>query len=205
MNLKFLIIGLFSLFLISCENGFNFSKSADEEFIENETLLVDSLDQEISEELIEVSARPKKETVVKPAVKETVVKPVVKETLKVYTLDEVDVVPSLVSCSKFKKDLKRLSCSTKTINDLVKSKFVLDSALVGEIKYGEVVFEFVVGTDGKVGQELVLSDFGHDSGKQVLEIFKTLKTENFEWDPAKFEGEFVKTKVFVTVVFKFRN
>lgn len=206
MKLKFLFIGLLSLFLISCENGFKFSQSSEEECVETDTLLVDSLTDETIEEQLEVLARPRKTTDVAKTTEGTtdvVVKPVVKQTSKVFTLDEVDVVPFLEGCSKFRKDLKKLSCSTKIVGDYVKSKFVIDPTVAKEVKLGEVILEFVVDVDGKVVRETVLSDFGHGSGDQVLEIFKSLKSDDFVWTPATVGGELVKTKVFVPISFKF--
>lgn len=205
MKLKFLFIGLLSLFLISCENGFKFSQSSEEECVEVETPVVESLTEEKLEETVEVQARPRKTTDVTKTTEGTtdVVKPVVKQTPKVFTLDEVDVVPSLVSCSKYRKDLRRFSCSTRLVSDYVKSKFVLDPTVAKEVRLGEVVLEFVVDVDGKVIGETVLSDFGHGSGDQALEIFKSLKSDDFVWTPATVGGELVKTKVFVPISFKF--
>jgi hypothetical protein len=206
MKLKFLFIGLLSLFLISCENGFKFSQSSEEECAEVETPIVEPLAEETLEETVEVQARPRKTTDVTKTTEGTtdvVVKPVVKQTSKVFTLDEVDVVPSLVSCSKYRKDLKRFSCSTRLVVDYVKTKFVLDPTVAKEVRLGEVVLEFVVDVDGKVVGETVLSDFGHGSGDQALEIFKSLKSDDFVWTPATVGVELVKTKVFVPISFKF--
>lgn len=206
MKTKFILISILSLFMLNCELVDRVTEKGEGEVLDSTVVEETTLD---NNEVVEPVNFKRPEIRQTPSTLETKTPKVKSDVVTSNDVDEVledsdlDELPYLVICADLSKDRKRVNCTVDTLLEIVVNEFVLDESLVDEVKRGKVVVQFVVGTNGKISDAEILSDFGYNSGDQVLKIINRLNRKGLIWTPGIVEDEPVSSYFELPISFRF--
>lgn len=116
-------------------------------------------------------------------------------------LTEADQMPYFIGCQGENNEEAKRMCSNENLIKFISNTLIYPIAAKEAGIEGTVYVSFIINEEGKVIRPNIIRDIGQGCGSAAIDVLKNMP----DWEPARHEGQKVKVKLNLPILFSLKN